>query len=266
MRAWVLIGVVALAACEGSTELDDPKYSAGGTSPYGQYLTQREAALQGKRAAPQTIPVAVPHKSPTAADINGPGLGEIAERELAVAGARVTTAVSGRPVRVRTSQGTPDIRTLPVTRGAPQVREYPDGKLGAGPVVEIEPAAAPITVTTPPSVAAAATVRSDPAPTRAQAAAATSAPASGRYGGSTPALVRYAFVARHAPGTSIYRRNGGSRNAALRACRSYPNAASAQTAFLAKGGPQADPLRLDPDGDGFVCGWDPAPYRVDSGL
>ena len=34
-----------------------------------------------------------------------------------------------------------------------------------------------------------------------------------------------------------------------------------EAAFLAQGGPAVDPLGLDPDGDGFVCGWDPARYR-----
>ena len=39
------------------------------------------------------------------------------------------------------------------------------------------------------------------------------------------------------------------------------NPFDAQRAFLAAGGPDQDRLGLDPDGDGFVCGWSPLPYR-----
>lgn len=85
---------------------------------------------------------------------------------------------------------------------------------------------------------------------------------SGPYAGSTPVLVKYAFAASHAPGTEIWRRSSGSEGKAARACASYPSADRAQVAFLAAGGPEADPRGLDPDGDGFVCGWNPVPYRV----
>ena len=35
----------------------------------------------------------------------------------------------------------------------------------------------------------------------------------------------------------------------------------AQIDFLSKGGPERDRLSLDPDGDGYACGWDPRPFR-----
>lgn len=40
-------------------------------------------------------------------------------------------------------------------------------------------------------------------------------------------------------------------------CASFPNAAAAQRAFLAAGGPALDPFGLDGDGDGNACGWGP---------
>ena len=40
----------------------------------------------------------------------------------------------------------------------------------------------------------------------------------------------------------------------------YP-ADQAQSAFLDSGGPEKDRKGLDPDGDGFACGWDPTPFR-----
>lgn len=83
----------------------------------------------------------------------------------------------------------------------------------------------------------------------------------GPYPGSTPVLVRYAFTADHQPGIATYSRGSGSQTQAARACASYASVDAAQTAFLAAGGPQRDPRGMDPDGDGFVCGWDPAPFR-----
>lgn len=79
----------------------------------------------------------------------------------------------------------------------------------------------------------------------------------------TDALSRYAGTQRHAPGTAAYNRSGGSDEAAARACARYPNAEAAQLMFLSSGGPQRDPMGMDPDGDGYVCGWDPTHYRVD---
>ena len=40
-------------------------------------------------------------------------------------------------------------------------------------------------------------------------------------------------------------------------CASFPNAAAAQRAFLAGGGPALDPFGLDGDGDGYACAWGP---------
>lgn len=78
---------------------------------------------------------------------------------------------------------------------------------------------------------------------------------------ATAALTRFAATTVHAPGTTLWRRPGSNAQAASRLCRSYASPDAAQAAFLAKGGPEADPASMDPDGDGFVCGWDPRPWR-----
>lgn len=75
---------------------------------------------------------------------------------------------------------------------------------------------------------------------------------------AAPLLVRYAAANRHAPGTGVWPRAGRSNPDA---CRAFADAAAAQTAFITRGGPAQDPLGLDPDGDGYVCGWTPEPYR-----
>lgn len=78
--------------------------------------------------------------------------------------------------------------------------------------------------------------------------------------GSASVLVSYAAANGHKPGTRVWPRSTSS-TAAASVCARFPTPADAQLAFLRAGGPQSDPLNLDPDGDGYVCGWDPAPLR-----
>lgn len=186
MRKLTILAVLALAAC-GENAGWNPNYTMNST-PYGEYLRERELALTSKRADPMVIPVQLPAKAPTPQDIAG-------------------TA----------------------TR---------------------KPAPGTVTVTVRAGDGAAAEV-----PANAQRAV------SGPYAGSTPVLVRYAHAENRNPGTTAYPRANADANAASRACLSYANPAAAQTAFIAAGGPLVDARGMDPDGDGFVCGWDPRPYR-----
>ena len=55
---------------------------------------------------------------------------------------------------------------------------------------------------------------------------------------------------------------GGARVTGLGNCGRFRDADAAQRAFLAGGGPERDRYGIDPDGDGFACHWDPAPYRA----
>lgn len=83
-----------------------------------------------------------------------------------------------------------------------------------------------------------------------------------RPGNSAPNIVAYALRTQNSVGQSIYRRSRPSEERAARACAAYPSPDRAQEAFLAAGGPERDRNGLDPDGDGFACTWDPAPFRT----
>ena len=72
-------------------------------------------------------------------------------------------------------------------------------------------------------------------------------------------IALYAQQTTNAVGVPLYGRSVVGR--VRSGCARYASADEAQRAFLASGGPTRDALRLDPDGDGFACGWDPAPYR-----
>jgi hypothetical protein len=75
-------------------------------------------------------------------------------------------------------------------------------------------------------------------------------------------IALFANQTTNAVGESIYPRNVGARVASVGNCGRFRDADAAQRAFLSGGGPQADRYGLDPDGDGFACKWDPAPYRA----
>jgi len=83
-----------------------------------------------------------------------------------------------------------------------------------------------------------------------------------RTGEAGPNIVAYALQTSNVVGQSIYDRGSVSERRYQRACGEYPTADQAQQAFLEAGGPERDRRDLDPDGDGFACGWNPAPFRV----
>ena len=79
---------------------------------------------------------------------------------------------------------------------------------------------------------------------------------------SGPNLFVYALSTRHAIGEERYPRRHPLRWRRWEAaCAQYPHQDLAQEAFLAAGGPEKDPEHMDPDGDGYACWWDPAPFR-----
>jgi hypothetical protein len=84
-----------------------------------------------------------------------------------------------------------------------------------------------------------------------------------RSSAAGPNIVAYALQARNAKGQSVYRRSSfNAQNKFARACAEFASPDQAQQAFLARGGPQKDRKGMDPDGDGFACAWDPAPFRT----
>jgi hypothetical protein len=75
-------------------------------------------------------------------------------------------------------------------------------------------------------------------------------------------VVAYALQTQNARGTQVFRRVGLNKRAKFeRACAAFSSSNEAQIEFLARGGPQRDRQGMDPDGDGFACDWDPAPFR-----
>ncbi|MGR3758670.1 hypothetical protein ACUXV3_00845 [Roseobacteraceae bacterium NS-SX3] len=84
-----------------------------------------------------------------------------------------------------------------------------------------------------------------------------------RTSSGDPNIVQYALSTSNPKGTRVYTRAGINLKArSARNCAGYASAEMAQIAFLEAGGPKRDRYALDPDGDGYACGWDPSPYRL----
>lgn len=78
-----------------------------------------------------------------------------------------------------------------------------------------------------------------------------------------PNIVSFALETTNSVGEQRYRRSGLRGQAGSeRACAKFTSSDLAQEAFLSAGGPERDRRNLDPDGDGFACGWDPRPFRL----
>ncbi len=78
-----------------------------------------------------------------------------------------------------------------------------------------------------------------------------------------PNIVQYALSTSNPVGNRLFSRSGINLKArSSRNCAGYASPELAQIAFLEAGGPRRDRYALDPDGDGYACGWDPSPYRL----
>lgn len=84
-----------------------------------------------------------------------------------------------------------------------------------------------------------------------------------RSGDGGPNIVAYALNSTNRVGEQRYSRINPFRDTlSARNCAEYAGPDLAQIDFLRRGGPERDSHNLDPDGDGFACSWDPAPFRT----
>lgn len=230
MKSYLGVGIAlfALAACNSSV----PDSGAGvGFNDYSQYeleRAQREGQLTGAgplSAGTLSAPAAV-----STSQLQAVGIG--AQIDAVEAAAGRTTGVEASP-----SNASPSV-------------------VGAGISDEQDFSA----------VASRETIESDAArlaekASQYQVVGQTAVPQ--RDGREGPNIVEYALNAPNVKGQEWYSRfKFASQNRYQRNCASYVSADAAQRDFLARGGPERDTRGLDPDGDGFACAWDPAPFKL----
>ncbi len=282
MRATLAMGAAALllGACASPGRFDDPSLGSA-------VAANREAQLTG--AAPTTgfAAPAAPMTSPYGMTVP-PGSvptppGGIATSELAAAGIGAApgvppapTAAFGAPpapgglVSVASSGVAGDVNMMRASGVEASPSNAAPALVGAVPTANPSvPATAGTGISDEQNfdaVASRETIESDAARRAAQAAqyqviqpsALPPPPAT-----TGPNIVEYALSAPNSVGQSWYSRfifSGEGRQ--LRNCGGYDSPDEAQRDFLARGGPERDPRGLDPDGDGFACAWDPAPFRA----
>ena len=234
MRRAILLAlpVAALAACAPEV----PDSGAGvGFGSYSEYLRQREAALAGQGAAP--VPVAP-----------------------RISSEPVASAPLGQPVPATAPQPAAQTSAAPVET----VATAPLGTVASAPAAPVDnPGLSDEQDFN--AVSARESIQSDRErlqEQRQQYVVVEPTPVPERRGDTGPNIVEFALSTRHEPGARIYGRFGIRLTSPARACARYESPDKAQEAFLARGGPERDPMGLDPDGDGFACGWDPRPFRA----
>ncbi len=229
--ALTLFAPVALVAC-GPTV---PESGAGvGFNDYNSYNAQREASLT--TGAPMVAAGAQPIMG---GGVSGGAIGAAPTPAAPPSGSgfspeRIGAAIdgaAGAPAPTRTATGAPLSALPPLgAAGTDPAMAQPMGAASALPPV---PQPGPI-------------VPASQLPSRA---------------GDAPNLVQYALSTNNAVGQPAYDRSSLQLRNPEKACAAYGSADKAQEAFLDAGGPQKDRKGLDPDGDGFACGWDPTPFR-----
>lgn len=229
----VIGAIIALAACEAQV----PDSGAGvGFNDYANFeleRARREAALSGSGSTvlPQG-PVVSTQTIPTT-DLQAAGIGQQQQSGGLIVGEPLSAINTGQAAA-----------TPPVNPNNPGISDEND--FGA--------------------VASRETIESDAQRRQAQAAAReviqpTALPP--RPATTGPNIVEYALSAPNVKGQEWYSRSLLSGQGRFqRNCAAYNNPDAAQRDFLARGGPDRDPRGIDPDGDGFACGWDPAPFRL----
>ncbi|TRD22220.1 hypothetical protein [Palleronia caenipelagi] len=247
-----LCGAALLSACN-STPQTYPTTggAANGTyQSYEQARLERERQLSGGATVAPTAPVSAPPLTPTAASSPPPA---ISSQELASAGLPSGQSAGGGLPAAEPVQE----QTLASAAPIPAAPARPAGRVGISDEQSFE------------AVASRETIESDAERLERQRAAyQVAAPEAlpQRTGTNRPNIVQYALTSTNRRGESIYPRGPFSgEGKARRACNKYPSSDLAQEDFLAQGGPFKDRLGVDPDGDGFACAWDPAPFRAAKG-
>ncbi|MDN5787093.1 hypothetical protein [Pseudorhodobacter sp.] len=249
-----------LFVCSVLTACTQPVPDSGagvGFGDYSDYMRQRDAA---ERTAGRPM-TAIPQQQSAQPVFSTEGVGaaiDNAESRTAVPQGRVIGAAT--PVQPNTP---------PAQTGGSYVADRPRGNAPAGIKEESGEMRGGSAISDEQdfkAVSSRETIASDKerlAENRAQYHVVEPTALPQRTGNLGPSIVQFALSTTNSPGTQIYKRGGGLfQRDPLVTCAKYASPDLAQEAFLAKGGPQKDGMGLDPDGDGFACGWDPRPFRT----
>lgn len=285
IRSFLILGAIsALAACQpaipdSGAGIVDPGRGVGFDNP--STLAAREAAQQarvGVPAAPTVEAGALPPARPVTTTATATAQRSVPAAPQRTAAATVTTRQPAQPRSSARAVTDPQGLDAELAQIAAQ-NDASAARANSGEqVVNASPSnAAPLILNNPGisdendfgAVSSRQSIESDAARREAlrqqyQVVQPTALPS--RSGNTQPNVVQYALQTSHPKGTRIHRRISlASPSKFQRNCAEYSSADEAQIDFLARGGPSRDRRGIDPDGDGYACGWDPAPFRRASG-
>ncbi|WP_377507400.1 hypothetical protein [Octadecabacter sp. R77987] len=240
MKKFLMLGVATLALANCAQPVPDSGAGVG-FGDYAQYeidRARREAQLQGATVpaagAPATLPAApvVSEGAIPSSDLAAAGIGAQQTPVPQTGRTGVDATPGNAPPALVDSAGISDEQSFDAVAGRESIESDAERRAAQAAAYQlVEPTAVPE-----------------------------------RDGNVGPNIVQYALQTTNAKGVSVYGRSGLSGQARFqRNCADYRAADEAQRDFLRRGGPDRDPRGIDPDGDGFACGWDPAPFRLAAG-
>lgn len=236
----LILGSLALAALTACASAVPDSGAGVGFQDYSQYQREkaaRDAALAGSALpAPNAVSSEPLGAIPPGASSAQPGADVAADARAAL---EATAANSGQPI-LQASPSNPAPEGVMNSAGISRENSFE----AVGEQRSIEDDASRI------------------AQNRAQYQVIAPEAVGNRPGDVGPNIVAYALATKHPVGTLVYRRVGINKTGKFeRNCAEYASPDLAQVEFLKRGGPERDRLGLDPDGDGYACGWNPAPFR-----
>ncbi|SHK87461.1 hypothetical protein SAMN05444414_10251 [Roseovarius marisflavi] len=236
----LILGSVALAALTACAPAVPDSGAGVGFQDYSQYQREkaaRDAALAGNALpAPNAVSSEPLGAIPPGATSAQPGADVAADARAAL---EATAANSGQPI-LQASPSNPAPEGVMNSAGISRENSFE----AVGEQRSIEDDASRI------------------AQNRAQYQVVAPEAVGNRPGDVGPNIVAYALATKHPVGTLVYRRVGLNKTGKFeRNCAEYASPDLAQVEFLKRGGPERDRLGLDPDGDGYACGWNPVPFR-----
>jgi hypothetical protein len=262
--ALIFVALV-LAACSGGTPPNDVAQGVGFSDL--QAFEARRAALRGEPPPVQASTNVVSPVAPVSAAL--PPAPVPPRAAPATQTASVTVVRAPAPAALSAPAPAPEAASVAAAARA-ALQAVP------GPVTPATPSASatpPVDRTNPgisdeqdfAAVAGRETIESDAARiARMQAERVVVTPTAipDRPQGLGPNIIDYALSTSHPMGERRFTRRPVSDDRHQRACLAFRSADLAQEWFLQNGGPGRDRQGLDPDGDGYACGWNPGVFRA----
>ncbi|PWK61155.1 hypothetical protein [Roseicyclus mahoneyensis] len=259
--AWVL------AACGGGAPPNDVAQGVGFSDL--QSFQMRQAALRGTWVPVRTTTTVTSPIAPVSAALPPRPAAPPAAAVPPVAVARAPVATQA-PIPAAAPAPAPEVAS--VAAAAIAALDASPRPTASAPQVALASAPPPESVANPgisdeqefDAVAGRETIESDAARlARMQAERVVIAPTAipERPEGLGPNIIDYALATSHPVGERRYNRRPISEERHQRACIAFRSADLAQEWFLQNGGPGRDRQGLDPDGDGYACGWNPGMFR-----